>query len=73
MDSRIFEIFQHHSGTVAAVKKGFCWPAFFLWFWWALAKRLWLAFLLSLLAAFLLGVVSHSAELLGLPLLDSAL
>ncbi len=44
------------------VKDGFCWPAFFLTFIWALWHRMWIAALLILGAELLLGA---GAEALG--------
>jgi hypothetical protein len=63
---REFEIFTKPSAPSIAVKRGFCWPGFFLTFFWALFRRLWLPAVAILLATVAVGV-SRSTVLIGNP------
>ena len=39
---KTFDVYQHpHHGGYEAIKRGFSWPAFFLVWMWAFAKKLW--------------------------------
>jgi len=48
-----FKVFKHPGGEFRAIKQGFCWPAFFFTFLWAIYHRLWLAAVV-IIALFLL-------------------
>lgn len=36
-----FKVFKHPTGEVQAVKQGWCWPAFFFNFIWAMVAKMW--------------------------------
>ncbi len=58
MMQRTFEVFSHPVKGRKAVKSGFCWPGLFFTWIWALARQLWFAGLLLLVAN---GVLASSA------------
>ena len=39
---KVFHVYHHPIQGYEAVKRGFCWPAFFLTWIWAFAKKMWL-------------------------------
>src|SRR5689334_8240190 len=53
----VYQIFQNAAGERAAVKFGFSWPGFLLGWIWALARRLWLAAVLLLVAHYSIFVL----------------
>lgn len=50
--------------ATVAVKDGFCWPAFFFSFLWALTQRLWLIALVLLIAELAVGVVTEMLDVI---------
>ena len=36
-----FKVFKHPAGEVQAIKQGWCWPAFFVSFIWAMVGKMW--------------------------------
>jgi hypothetical protein len=60
---KTFDIYRHPTLGYAAVKRGFSWPGFFVWPFWALSKRMWLGGGLMLGAAiFVFGAQSDANE-----------
>jgi hypothetical protein len=53
---RRFKVFKHPTGTVAAVKQGWSWPAFFFVIFWTLFARLWVQAICVVVGMFLLGI-----------------
>ena len=54
-DAGLFE-----EAELVLVKDGFCWPAFFFTFLWALFHRMWMVAILILVAELLLGALAES-------------
>lgn len=59
---RSFNVFSNDGGDYRAVKRGWCWPAFFFGSIWALFSGLWLAAFLLLPIEFIFSVVGNSAN-----------
>lgn len=59
---RSFNVFSDGSGDYRAVKKGWCWPAFFFGSVWALFSGLWLAAFLLLPIEFIFGIAGNNAD-----------
>ena len=53
-----FKVFKHPVGTIEAVKQGWCWPAFFFGFMWALFSKMWVIGLSVIALIFLIGMVT---------------
>ena len=60
-----FKVFEHPTGEVQAVKQGWCWPAFFFSFIWAMVSKMWGlgigVFLASLTLGFVIGASGAGA------------
>jgi hypothetical protein len=56
-----FKIFKHPAGEIQAVKQGWCWPAFFFEWIWALFSKMWALGFGVLIGSFILGVVAAMA------------
>ena len=52
-----FAIYQNPMGQRKAVKMGFSWPAFFFNIFWALFKKLWLVFAISIILLLVSGMI----------------
>lgn len=52
-----FKVFKHPSGTIQAVKQGWCWPAFFFNCIWAMFAKMWALGVGYLLAALAFGLI----------------
>lgn len=50
-----FKVFKHPAGEVQAVKQGWCWPAFFFSFIWAMVAKMWALGVGLLVAILVLG------------------
>lgn len=59
---RSFNVFSNDEGDYKAVKRGWCWPAFFYGSIWALFSGLWLATLLLLPVDFIFAIAGNSAS-----------
>ena len=50
-----FKVFKNPAGKNKPVKQGWCWPAFFFTFWWALVAKMWGHAILLIVSFFLFG------------------
>lgn len=57
-----FKVFKHPAGEVQAVKQGWCWPAFFFSYIWALMAKMWVLGAGLLIASFVLGFALALSE-----------
>ncbi|GHC20133.1 hypothetical protein GCM10010082_09940 [Kushneria pakistanensis] len=57
-----FDVYQHSSGRLDAVKQGWSWPAFFFGALWALYCRLWKIAALTLLGVFVVSMAGTFDE-----------
>ena len=67
-----YNLYRHRElNIIEAVKVGFSWPGFLFAFFWLLIKRLWVQFLLCLIAGILLSVLEGTVYSTDSYLLDS--
>ncbi|MGR9014118.1 MAG: DUF2628 domain-containing protein [Gammaproteobacteria bacterium] len=52
-----FKVFKHPAGEIQAVKQGWCWPAFFFNFIWAMVAKMWGLGVGTLVFFIVLGIV----------------
>lgn len=52
-----FKVFKHPAGEVQVVKQGWCWPAFFFSFIWAMVSKMWALGVGALIGFLVLGIV----------------
>lgn len=52
-----FKVLKHPTGDVQVVKQGWCWPAFFFSFIWAMVSKMWALGVGALIGFFALGIV----------------
>ena len=57
-----FKVFKHPTGVVQAVKQGWCWPAFFFSFIWAMVAKMWGIGFGVLIALLVLGIALGLSE-----------
>ena len=52
-----FNIFKHPAGEIQVIKQGYCWPAFFFSYIWAMVSKMWVLGIGALIAILVLGLV----------------
>ena len=60
-----FKIYENPQGTFAAVKVGFCWPAFFFGIFWTLFAKLWKVAIVIFVASLFINMLGGSAHTAG--------